>query len=233
MQKFKKAFFFLHRAARHLIECTIDDVLIREIVMEEFQHLPRVLKGLPKVVNKTVDQAKKKLARADDLMQTEMAKITDVLKLIRHAPKHNRGMAQYILQLAETPDDWCKPEERIRRLSLIAEYLPHHAGEFLSTLAKACDDEDFLMHNSVRKALDGIKPDEIVISAMSILPAYKVGASFFFAEHAFTFDLLSKRKRIPFVLHTTFSKEVGKWVKMILTSMSGLCDVSSKRSFPD
>ena len=76
---------------------------------------------------------------------------------------------------------------------------PQHAGEFLPTPAKGCGDEDLLVHNSVRKALDGIKPEEIVISAMSILPTYKAGASFFFVEHAFTFDLFSKRKRIPFV----------------------------------
>ena len=296
----------LAERARHLIECTIDDVLIREIVMEEFQHLPRVLKGFPKVVNNTVDQAKKMLARADDLMQTEMAKITDVMKLIKHAPKHNHGMTQYILQLAETPDDWCEPEEGIRRLSLIAKQLPQHAGEFLPTLAKDCGDddsdvraaamfaigsvveavpqhageflpmlakgcddddsdvrvmameaiggvlaaapqhageflpmlaegcvdEDLLVHNSVRKALGGIKPDEIVISAMSILPAYETGASFFFVEHAFTFDLLSKRKRIPFVLHTTFSKEVGKWSKDDIDVYVGFVRREFQEKFP-
>ena len=332
----------LAEGARHLIERTIDDVLIRETVIEQFRHLSCVLKSFPQVVNDTVDQVKKMLGRADDLMQTEMAKITDVLKLIRHAPKHNHGITQYILQLAETPDDWCKPEERIRRLSLIAEYLPQHAGEFLPTLAMGCDensdergaamfamgsilaaapqhageflptltkgcddedwvvhevamlamgsvlaaapqhageflptlakgcgdedpdvgavamiaigvvvaaapqhageflstlaegcgDEDFLVHNSVRKALDGIKPDEIVISAMSILPAYKAGASFFFVEHAFTFDLLSKSKRIPFVLHTTFSKEVGKWSKDDIDVYVGFVRREFRERFP-
>ena len=407
----------LAEGARHLIERTIDDVLVREIVIEQFRHLSCVLKSFPQVVNDTVDQVKKMLGRADDLMQTEMAKITDVLKLIRHATKHNHGMTQYILQLVQTPDDWCEPEERIRRLSLIAKQLPQHAGEFLptlakgcgdddsdvraaamfaigsvveavpqhageflptlakgcgdddsdvrmaamvaiddvvvaapqhageflptlskgcgdedsdvrtaamfatggvlaaapqrageflptlakgcgdddsdvraaamfaigsvvaaapqhageflptlakrcgdeerdvrgaameaiggvfaaapqhageflSTLAEGCGDEDFLVHNSVRKALDGIKPDEIVISAMSILPTYKVGASFFFAEHAFTFDLLSKRKRIPFVLHTTFSKEVGKWSKDDIDVYVGFVRREFEEKFP-
>ena len=351
----------LAEGARHLIERTIDDLLVREIVIEELKHLPCVLEGFPQLLNGTIDGMKKMLACAHDLTWKEMAKITDVLKLARHVPKHSNGMTQFILQLVEHPDGWCKPKERVERLSSIAEQLPQHAGEFLPTLAKGCGDKDdgvreaamavvghvlaaapqhageflptlakgcgdedvyvreaamaavghvlaaapqhageflptlakgcgdkddgvrkaamaavghvlaaapqhageflptlakgggdvdndvreaamaavghvlaaapqhageFLptlakgggdvddnVRNAARKAVNGINPGEIVISAMSILPTSKAGLSFFFVKHSFTFDLLARRKTIPFILHTTFSKEIGKWSK--------------------
>ena len=96
------------------------------------------------------------LARADDLMQTEMAKITDVMKLIKQAPKHNHGMTQHIVQLVETPNNWCKPKERIRRLSLIAEHLPQHVGEFLPTLAKGCGDKDSYVEVAAMSAIGNV-----------------------------------------------------------------------------
>ena len=201
----------LAEGTRYLIEHIIDDLPIREIVIEEFEHLSCVLQGFPQIINDTVDEAKIKFACAHDLTWIEMAKITDVLKLTRRVPKHDCGMTHHILQLVKTPDDWCKPKECIRRLTSIAEHFPQHAGEFLPTLAKRSGDEDSVVRGSARKALSKIKPEDIVISAMSILSAYNAGLSFFFVHHAFTFDLSTKRKIISFVLHTTSFKEVGKW----------------------
>ena len=329
--------------ARHLIERTIDDVLIREIVIEELKHLPCVLEGFPPLLNGTIDEVKKMLACARALTWKEMAKIADVLKLARHIPKHSNGMTQSILQLVEHPDGWCEPKERVERLSSIAEQLPQHAGDFLPTLAKGsgdknvnvrktamaaigsivaavpqhageflptlakgcgderstvrsaamaaigsvvaavpqhageflptlakgcgdedwtvrkaamasvgrvvaaapqhageflptlanrCGDEDPNLRNAARKAVNAINPEEIVISALSILPTYKAGLSFLFMKHSFTFDLLARRKTIPFILHMTFSKEIGKWSKDDIDIFVGFVRREFQEMFP-
>ena len=138
----------LAEGTRYLIEHTIDDLPIREIVIEEFQHLSCVLQGFPQIINDTVDEVKKKFACAHDLTWIEMAKITDVLKLTGRVPKHDCGMTHHILQLVKTPDDWCKPKECIRRLTSIAEHFSQHAGEFLPILVQGCSNED----SDVRRA---------------------------------------------------------------------------------
>ena len=143
----------LAESARQLLERTIDDVLIREIVVKEFQQMSGVLEGFPQVLRKTVDEVKKTLACAHYLTWKEMAKITDVLKLARHSAKHSNALVQFVLQLVKTLDDWCSPEERFKRLSCVAEKMPKHAGEVLPTLAKGCVDEDGEVR---RSAMEGI-----------------------------------------------------------------------------
>ena len=146
----------LAEGARHLIERTIDDVLVREIVIEELKHLPCVLEAFPQLLNGTIDEVKKMLACTRGLTWKEMAKIADVLKLARHVPKHTNGITQFILQLVEHPDGWCNPKERVERLSSIAEQLPQHAGEFLPTLAKRCDDEDRDVREAAMAAIGSV-----------------------------------------------------------------------------
>ena len=141
-------------SARELLERIIDDVLIREIVVEEFQQLPRVIEGFPKILNETVDEMKKLLAHSSwELTWMEMAKITDVLKLARHSPKQSYIIIQFVLQLVEEPDDSSDRSERIERLSSTAEQLPQHAGNVLPTLTKLCGDEDEYVRQAAIEAI--------------------------------------------------------------------------------
>ena len=132
----------LAEGARQLFERTIDDVLIREIVVEEFQNLSFVLQGFPRVLDAVIDEVKRILRCSDHLTWKTTAKTEDVLKLARHSPKQSSILIQFALQLVEEPEAWCGPLECIRRLSSIAEQMPKHAGKVLPTLAKGCVDED-------------------------------------------------------------------------------------------
>ena len=149
----------LVKSASHLLESTIDHVLIREIVVEEFKNLPRVLERLPRVLDDTVDGVKNILASSDYLERKKKAKIKDVLKLVRHSPKHSNEVTQFILQMvqmAEHGDRWCASYERIRRLKSVATYLPQHAGELLPTLSRGCIDEDWTVQRLAIKAIDRV-----------------------------------------------------------------------------
>ena len=128
----------LAEGARQLLERTTDDVLIREIVVEEFQNLSFVLQGFPRVLDAVIDEVKRILGCSDPLTWKTMAKTKDVLKLARNSPKQSHILIQFVLQLAEKRKGWCNQEECIRRLSLIAEQMPQHAGKVLPTLAKGC-----------------------------------------------------------------------------------------------
>ena len=128
-------------SARQLIERTIDDVLIREIVIEKFPQLSRVLEAFPQVLNDTVDGVKNMLTRSRKLTSLEMAKITDILKLAKHSPIHSGALIQFIFELVKQPDGWCDPDECIRRLESIAKQMPQHAGEVLPMLARAYNNE--------------------------------------------------------------------------------------------
>ena len=373
----------LAEGARQLLERTIDDVLIREIVVEEFQNLSFVLQGFPRVLDAVIDEVKRILRCSDHLTWKTTAKTEDVLKLARHSPKQSSILIQFALQLVEEPEAWCGPLECIRRLSLIAEQMPEHAGETLPTLpklcvdedsnlrwtateaigrvveaapehagetlptlvklvkgcvdansyvrgdamdavgrvvaaapqhaaevlptlakgcvdersdvrgrameaigrvvaaapehagealptlakgcvdedpyvrryamdaigrvveaapehagdtlptlAKGCGDEDSHARHVARTALDGIKPEKIVFSAISILPAYKTSLFFFFVEHAFTLDPSTRRKTVAFVLHTTSSLEVGKWSKDDTDLLVGFLRREFEEKFP-
>ena len=131
----------LAEGARQLLERTIDDVLIREIVVEEFQNHSFVLEGFPRVLDGAINEVKRILRYSDHLTWKTMAKTKDVLKLARHSPKQSSILIQFALQLVEEPEAWRGPLECIRRLSLITEQMPKHAGEVLPTLAKGCVDE--------------------------------------------------------------------------------------------
>ena len=142
----------LAEGARQLLECTIDDVLIRETVVEEFQKLSFVLEGFPQVLDAAIDEVKRILRRSDELTWKTMAKTNDVLKLARHSSKQSYKIIQVALQLIEEPDDWCNLEECTKRLSSIAEQMPQRVGDILSTLAKRCVDRDSNVKLHPRKA---------------------------------------------------------------------------------
>ena len=142
----------LAKGARQLFERTIDDVLIREIVVDEFQQLPRVLEGFPEVLDNSVDEVKTELECRQHLTWTEMSKITDVLKLIKHSPKQSSIVMKSTLQLVNTAS-WCTPADYMRKLRFIAEQLPQYADEVLPKLKKGCSDEDWDVSKSAIEAI--------------------------------------------------------------------------------
>ena len=146
----------LVRNASQLLESIIDHVLIRETVVEEFKNLPRILERFPRLLDDTVDGVKNILASSDYLTWKETAKITDVLKLARHSPKHSDEVTQFIFQKAEYVDRWCDPKECIRRVELVATHMPQYAGKILLTLVGKCNDEDEFVRRAAVDAIDRV-----------------------------------------------------------------------------
>ncbi len=164
----------LAEGARHLLERTIDDVLIREIVVEEFQKLSFFFEGFPRVLDDAICEVKRNLRCSNDLTWNSMAKLEDVLKLARHTPKQSYILIQFVLQLVGEPDGWCGPLECIRRLHSIAEQMPQHAGEVLPTLAKGCVDRDSYVRRDAMVAI-GHVVSAVPQHAADVLPTLAKG----------------------------------------------------------
>ena len=128
--------------ARQLFERIVDDILIREIVVKEFEQLSRVLEESPQVLDDTVDEVKTLLGHSRELTRMEMAKITAVLKLARNSSEHCNEIWQFVSLKLVAPDGWCDGNEREKRLESVTEQMPQQAAEYLSTLVTECIDED-------------------------------------------------------------------------------------------
>ena len=132
----------LAKGAFHLIKRTIDDVLIRQIVVDELRQSSRVLEHFPHVLNDSINETKKMLKCSYRLTWKAMANITDSLKLAKNSLKHSQGVTEFILQQAKKPSEWCDTKESVKRFELIVKQMPQHAGELLPTLASWCGDKD-------------------------------------------------------------------------------------------
>ena len=143
------------KGARRLLERTIDNVLIREIVVEKFEHCFRVLEEFPKILNDTVKRMKKLLESSKSFTRKEEAKIKDVLKLAKHSSKHI-GDIRTFLQQSVTVVDWNRSRESTVRFVDIASEIPQLAGDLLPMLQKLCSDEDFHVRASTMQAVGNI-----------------------------------------------------------------------------
>ena len=143
----------LTEGARKLLERAMDDVLIRDIVVEKFQHLSRILDTNPKALKCPVAIIMKTLSCTNYWTQTEMKNITDALKLAKHSTEQSYIIIKFVLQQAEKTDRWCSLYERLIRLGSVAEHMPQHAGELLPTLAKECDDGRWSVRRDAMKAI--------------------------------------------------------------------------------
>ena len=146
----------LAEGARQLLERTTDDILIREIVIEEFQRLPYVLEGFPQVLDEPANEVKRLLANNHALTWKEMAKVTDTLKLIRHSPKHSGEITEFILPLAKEPGRWCHSEECAKRFESVVVQLPQHDSKLLRTLASWCGDKRARLRETASDAINRI-----------------------------------------------------------------------------
>ena len=142
--------------ARQILESTIDHVLIREIMVKEIQQLPCILKEFSKLLDETVNGIMYMLACSQHLEWKEMAKITDILKLAKHSPKHSHKVIRFILQLAKHVDSWCDKDECIRRFKWVAAYVSHNAEKLLPTITKGCGDENQRVNEAAKEAIPQI-----------------------------------------------------------------------------
>ena len=139
--------------ARQLLVQTIDDVLIRNIVVEEFQQLSCILERFPEILHDTINEVKKMFACKHDLSLNQMAKTEDALRLTSYSTKQSYNIMQFVLTLAENAADWCSSMECMKRLSSIAILMPQHARELLPILAKGCVDKNMMVRESAMKAI--------------------------------------------------------------------------------
>ena len=161
---------------RQLLERTPNDVLIRNIVVDEFQRLHRVLENFPQVFDGVIEEAKKPLECTHELSRMDMAKIKNVLQLIKNFPKQSDMIVQLVLQRAEEPDNWCNATERIRRFELIAEQLPQHNGDLLTMLGSQCFDEESDVRLAAMKAV-GHVVEAVPAQADEVLQMFGRGCS--------------------------------------------------------
>ena len=101
--------------ARLLLERTIDNVLICEIVVEKFKQCFRVSGQFPMILNYTIDQTKLLLASARYLTWKEKAKVDVVLKLARHSSEHVDDIKSFF-QLNTKVEDWRNKKDGTARL---------------------------------------------------------------------------------------------------------------------
>ena len=143
----------LVESARQLLERTVNAILIREIVVKEFQQLSRVLEESPQVLDDTIDEVKKLLEHSRELTWIEMTKTTEVLKLAKHSSKQCNEIQQFLAQRVRTSEGWCSTRERTRRLNSIAEQMPRQIVECLPTLAKMCSDYEEDVREAAMEAI--------------------------------------------------------------------------------
>ena len=146
----------LAEAARFLLEKTIDNVLISEIVVEEFEQWFRVMENFPNILRDTICETKTLLESSRDLTWKEEAKVKDVLKLAKHSSKHI-GDIRTFLQQYGTLIDWRRrsPEGGPRFLD-IAREIPQLARDLLPMLQQGCNDENSGVRKSAMHAFGSI-----------------------------------------------------------------------------
>ena len=140
-------------SARQLLVQTVDDVLIRSIVIEEFRQLSCVLERFPEILYDTINEVKIMLACKHKLSREKMAKTEDALILTSCSMKQSYNIMQFVLTLAENADDWCSSKEYVKRFRSIAVLMPQHARELLPILAKGCVDKNATVRESAMEAI--------------------------------------------------------------------------------
>ena len=145
----------LSETARFLLERTIDNVLIREIVIEKLEKCFCVLDRFPKILNGIINETKTLLAKSQDLTWKERAKINAVLKLAKHSPKHIGDIGSF-LQLDTRILKWHRTCDGMKRLQDIAKEIPQLTRDLLPVLQKGCIDKDSDVRKSGMEAIGKI-----------------------------------------------------------------------------
>ena len=128
--------------ARKLLDCTMDNVLVRQVVVGKLEKYNRVLEEYPTILDDIADEAKHLLASSDRFTWKTEEKIRNVLKLSKNSPKHMEEIKQLLLQLVNEIVEVCGAGECMRRVECIVTEVPQLACDLLSMLARGCDDKD-------------------------------------------------------------------------------------------
>ena len=100
--------------------------------------------------------------------------------------------------------------ETVRRVVGAA---PCLTGDFLPTLVMGCGDEDFIVSQAAATAFNGINLGRVIPLAISSSFTF-IGYLFvFFVRNSFTLNTPDEHEKIPIVLHTIASEELGSWAK--------------------
>ena len=135
--------------ARKLLDCTMHNVLVRQVVVGKLEKCTRVLEEYPTILDDIADEAKHLLASSDRFTWKTEEKIRNVLKLSKHSPKHMEEIKQLLLQLAKKAKEWCGAQECTRSFECFVTELPQLAGDLMPLLEKGCSD----INPSVRRGV--------------------------------------------------------------------------------
>ena len=145
----------LTKGARRLLEGTLDNVLIREIVVEKFQRCFCVLEEFPMILDNAVEGTKTLLASSRFTTQKEKDRVVDVLKLAEHSSKHSNDIRSF-LQLHNNVEEWRRSCDSMANLKYIATKIPQLTSDVLPTFQKGFSDEDTGVRRSAMLAMCSI-----------------------------------------------------------------------------
>ena len=139
--------------ARELLSSTMDDVLVRQVVVGKLKKCICVLEQFPRILDNITDKAKQMLASSQDLTWKTRDNVKSVLNLAKHSPKHMNSIIQLLVQLIKNVEEWCNAEECIRRFECIVTEMPQVAGNLLPMLVRGCRDEDLAVRWNAMEAV--------------------------------------------------------------------------------
>ena len=138
------------------------------------------------------------------------------MSAIRHIVEsgpHLAGVVLPVFQKGCSDEDVRVRENAMEAISSIAEAAPHLAGDVLLVLQKGCNDEDFGVHSAAKKTLNSINVDKFVFSTIFFTPTYEECFLLLLMKNAFTLDSPFGYEKVSLILHTTSSKQIGRWNK--------------------
>ena len=162
--------------ARKLLDCAMDNVLVRQVVVGKLEKFNRVLEEYPKILDDIADEAKHLLASSDRFTWKTEEKIRNVLKLSKNSPKHMEEIKQLLLQLVNEIVEVCGAEECTRRVECIVTEVPQIAGDLLPMLARGCGDEDSRVREKAIEAVGRVVESAPQLSG-DLLPMLERGCS--------------------------------------------------------
>ena len=178
---------------RAAIEATVRDVVASP------QHAGEVL---PTLANGCCDERR----------SVRQAAMEAICRIVAAAPQHVGDIFPTLAKSCGDTYSYVR-QVAVETIGRVVTTVPQHDSGFQSTFAIECDDKFLDVCNCDRTVLKSTKTERIISQANSILPTYEGGFSIYFVQTPLTFDPFLSDERIPLVLHTTSSQEVGRWKK--------------------
>ena len=127
--------------------------------------------------------------------------------------------------------DFCVLHNMMETIGCIVEVMPQIASDLLPMLEVGCSDEDSDVCETAERLLNDIKPEKVIPPTVGPQSSYKGGLVLLFALKAFTMKPLKKSETV-FLVHTTFSREIGKWDRKNLKQYVELLRREFDEKFP-